>query len=278
MSDDELGQLTRALNMTIAVTVDRMRLADRLQERTEELERLNHVLLEKEAARTFLLKETINAQEAERKRVARQLHDELAQSLTGLIMSLDAVEPLLAEEAGDLRAQLARTRALLGEALDQTRRLILDLRPTMLDDLGLVSALRWYAETHLKSTGAVVSFTTDGHVRRLGPELETALFRIGQEALNNVARHARARRVAVRLVWRPDAVVLGIEDDGQGFDLDAAPRYESGAGLGLMGMRERTEIIGGELTLESRPGGGTRVVVRLPADGDTARPPRAGEP
>ena len=170
--------------------------------------------------------------------MARQLHDELAQSLTGLIMSLDAVEPLLAEEAGDLRAQLARTRALLAEALEQTRRLILDLRPTMLDDLGLVSALRWYAETHLKSTGAVVSFTTDGHMRRLGPELETALFRIGQEALEQ-RRPPRPGAPSRRSPCSGDPTrwSCGIEDDGRGFDLDAAPRYESGAGLGLMGMR-----------------------------------------
>jgi signal transduction histidine kinase len=217
-----------------------------------------------EAARALLWQDTIQAQEAERRRVARQLHDELAQSLTGLMMSLDALAPRLAKTDAEVRRQLERTRAIVATALDQTRRLILDLRPSMLDDMGLVSATRWYAESHLTDRGALVVFRSEGPARRLPSEIETAVFRIAQEAIHNVARHAEARQVAVRLLWAPAAVTLVVEDDGRGFEPAEVRVDASGAGLGLLGMRERAELIGGRLAVTSQPGTGTRVEVFVP--------------
>jgi signal transduction histidine kinase len=268
-SDDEIGELARAFNHAAEAMAERVDLEREVRRRSADLEALNVALQEKEAARTRLLKQTISAQETERKRVARQLHDELAQSLTGLVMSLDAAEGLLDERVQGARAQLVRTRAIVTEALDQTRRLILDLRPTMLDDLGLVSAIRWYADTHLSATGALVVFAVEGTPRRLAPEAETTLFRIAQEAMNNVARHARATQVGVRMVWDATAVTMIIEDDGRGFDPGAeSDEPESGAGMGLLGMRERADMLGGTLAIRSALGKGTRIELRLPTAGE----------
>jgi signal transduction histidine kinase len=216
------------------------------------------------AARALLWQATVQAQEAERRRVARQLHDELAQSLTGLLMSLDALAPRLARSDADVRKQLERTRAIVATALDQTRRLILDLRPSMLDDMGLVSATRWYAESHLSDRGALVVFQSEGPARRLSSEIETALFRIAQEAIHNVARHAGARQAAVRLLWTAESVTLVVEDDGRGFEPAAVRVDASGTGLGLLGMRERADLVGGHLAVTSQPGAGTRIEVFVP--------------
>jgi signal transduction histidine kinase len=268
---DELGELAQAVNRTADMMADRVHLEQELRRSSDELVQVNAALQEKEAARNQLIKQIINAQEAERRRVARQLHDELAQSLTALVMSLDAAQGLLDDRIPGAGAQLARTRDIVGTALDQTRRMILDLRPSMLDDLGLVSAIRWYADQHLGRTGAVVVVTTAGTQRRLRPEVETTLFRIAQEAMNNVARHADAKQVAVRLTWEPEAVVLDVQDDGRGFDPESVARgHDTGVGMGLLGMRERADIVGGALTIDSAPGSGTRITLHLPTPVDEA--------
>jgi signal transduction histidine kinase len=264
-SSDELGVLAKAFNRMADGLEERNRLQMQVRQRTEELERLNNELREKEAVRARLLKQVIQAQEAERKRIARELHDEMAQSLTGLIMSLDSTEGVIGPELRNVHEQLARTREISVRALQQTRHLILDLRPTMLDDLGLVPAIRWYAETRLGAGGAAVVFQTKGSQRRLQPELETAVFRIAQEAINNVAKHAHADNVQVRLHWEPYQVILEVQDDGKGFNVDDTYReHELGQGMGLLGMRERAEMFGGEIEIASCPGEGTLVRVTLP--------------
>ncbi len=268
-SGDELEELAEAFNRMADGVEEKVRLERQIRQRTAELERLYEALQEKEAIRAQLLKQVIHAQEAERKRVARQLHDELAQSLTGLLMSLDTAEEVLGPELQHVRDQLARTREITTRALEQTRHLILDLRPTMLDDLGLVPAIRWYAETHLKPTGALVVFRAEGRQQRLRPELETALFRIAQEAINNVVKHAHAREVRIRLIWELQQVVLEVEDDGQGFDMENLyARRHTGAGMGLLGMQERAEMLGGRLEISSQPGQGTRIKVWLPTNNE----------
>jgi signal transduction histidine kinase len=153
--------------------------------------------------------------------------------------------------------------------LEDVHRLILDLRPSVLDDLGLLSAIRWYADRHLASRGISVRCEF-GDVSPLPPGIETALFRMCQEALTNVARHAQATAVLVQVGVEGDEVVVDIEDDGKGFDLEAASRREGRRPWGLMGIEERAGILGGKARIDSAPGKGTRVTVRIPL-------PRAAE-
>lgn len=251
------------------------RLHAELRRRSEELEALNAELQAQERARAMLVERLIDVQESERRRIARHLHDELAQTLTGLLMSLDAAEAELGEDRPQTRAQLRRTREIAAASLEGTRRLILDLRPSILDDLGLVPALRWYAETHLAPTGAVVTLRSRGRSRRLDPRIETTIFRIAQELMSNVARHARADNVVIRVSFEPSCLRLAVVDDGIGFDVDAAQEVSpSGAGLGFLGIRERVQILDGRLRLESEPGEGAWVEIEVPlspADGQTER-------
>jgi signal transduction histidine kinase len=265
---DEISDLARAFDHLADGVEGKLHLEQQLRQRSAELQRLYGALQEKEAARAQLLKQVIDAQEAERKRVARELHDELAQSLAGLLMSLDAAEAVMGLELPDVSGHLARTRTISAQALDLTRQLILELRPTMLDDLGLVAAIRWYADRRLPAGGVTTAFQSDGLPRRLEPALETALFRIAQEAINNAARHAQASQVRVRLLWEADWVMLEVEDDGQGFD-PATPhrRHDEGGGMGLVGIQERAEMLCGTVSITSRPGEGSRIRVVLPVGG-----------
>jgi signal transduction histidine kinase len=265
LSADELGQLSVAVNHLADAMEANVRLERQLRRNAEELQRLYDVVREKEETRGRLLAMAIDAQEAERKRVARLLHDELAQSLTGLLMSLDAAEEVIGGEVPGARRQIRRTREILTVALGQTRQLILDLRPTMLDDLGLVPAIRWYADSHLAGLGALVVVESEGRQRRLRPELETALFRIAQEAMSNVARHAAASRVSITIHWHQEQVRLVVEDDGRGFEVNEALRgTTSGDSMGLLGLRERVEMLGGHHEIVSEPGRGTRIDVSIP--------------
>jgi signal transduction histidine kinase len=216
----------------------------------------------------------ITAQEDERKRIARELHDETSQGLAVLAMGIEAAQDTL--RSGKL-PRLEEVKALAVRTLEDVHRLILDLRPSVLDDLGLLSAIRWYAERHLESRGLSVRCEF-GEMRRLPPELETALFRICQETMSNVARHAQATAVLIQVGIEGDEVVVEIEDDGQGFDQDAAARQEGRRPWGLMGIRERAEILGGVARVESAPGQGTRVEVRIPVPGEpTPKDPTARE-
>ena len=187
-------------------------------------------------------------EENERRNLARELHDEIGQTLTGLKLRLEA-------------GQTQEARGLVEELMSSVRNLSLDLRPAMLDDLGLLPALLWLFERYTNQTGVKVAFEHDGLGGRFGSESETAAFRIVQEALTNVARHAGAGNVVVR-VWA-DGRTLGvqIDDGGKGFDPKAVGNGKTG---GLSGMRERAAALGGQLTLESKPGEGARVMAELP--------------
>lgn len=264
-SGDEVGELAEAFNRMADGLEIKAKLEQKVRERTAELQVLYEELQEKEALREQLLKQVINAQEEERKRVARELHDELAQTLTGLLMSLDTAEDVLGPELGVVQGQLSHTRDITQRALEQTRGLILDLRPTMLDDLGLLPAIRWYVESHLEAAGILVTVRTEGEQRRLSPQTETALFRITQEAINNVVKHAQANRVNIALTWKPDEVIVRIVDNGRGFEPDAmVDRRDEARGMGLLGMKERASLLGGQLDIVSELGQGTLVVARLP--------------
>jgi PAS domain S-box-containing protein len=208
----------------------------------------------------------IEVQEAERRRVARELHDEIGQALTAIKLNLQAVEQ--SADTSPLAPQLNEGVGLVDRALQQVRELSFDLRPSLLDDLGLIAALRWYVDREARRAGLIPEFVADLSETRLPPELETACFRITQGALTNVLRHAQARRIRVELKQRGTELHLTIRDDGIGFEVDAVwRRLASDAGLGLQGMRERALILGGKIEIKSASARGTEVHVWFPLPG-----------
>lgn len=273
-SEDEVGRLARsfeAMRAALKASLDRIERANqeletRVAERTRELDVVTRQLRERDQARTRLLNKLITAQEDERKRIARELHDETSQLLSALVLRLESGSADRADVLRDAKGLALRT-------LDEIHRIIYDLRPAILDDLGLVAAIRWSATQQLASRQVAVRCEFNGLEGRLAPEIETAVFRIVQEAITNIARHARAENVLIQATAHEGTLTIEIEDDGIGFDVGrtgtagseggAAPG-ETGRGLGLLGMRERVELLGGVLRVDSAPGEGTAVTVRLP--------------
>lgn len=254
-SHDELGKLAQTFN----------RMADGLQDENRENEQLYAELQQKEAVRTQLLGKLIEAQEEERKRIARDLHDQLGSTLSGLTMNIEAMGTSLPGQDDPLKQRWQRTKDLAAEALEETHKLILDLRPIVLDDLGLIAAIRADAEARLQPIGVDVQVNVIGSRRRLGQQLELTLFRIVQEAINNIAKHANAQQTSLVLEFQDSIVKVIVEDDGQGFDLEKTSSPEDKMrGLGLLGMIERANLAGGSLEIESHSGRGTRIVVSMP--------------
>jgi signal transduction histidine kinase len=266
MARDEVGKLALAFN---AMTEALARSRQESEEFNRQLLQLNKELQRKEVLRSQLLGKVIRAQEEERKRIARELHDEFAQTLTAFVMSIEAADQALPPGSDQIRERLLRTKTLATQTLEQTRLLILDLRPVVLDDLGLIPAIRWYAERHLEMTGVKVELQVTGTKGRLLPEVETTLFRIIQEAISNVAKHADASHVTISLEFMDSLVTAAIEDDGRGFDVSPTLSSEGKKQcLGFLGMQERATLLGGKLAIESRPGTGTKVLVEIPLGKD----------
>jgi two-component system sensor histidine kinase UhpB len=195
------------------------------------------------------------AQEAERVAIARDLHDEVGQVLTGVLLQLNSIE----EEAPEHEEALGEARQALRRALDEVRRISRDLRPEMLEELGLVSALTELTSSFARATGLEIERQFATSFRKLPPEVELAIYRIAQESLTNIARHANARRVFVALESGRDSVVLRITDDGRGF---IGTPVEHG---GLRSMRERALLVDGALAIKSAPRGGVEVRLEVPA-------------
>lgn len=209
-----------------------------------------------------LSRRVLEAQETERRRVAMELHDELGQALTAIKINLQVGERFRHQSPGELNTENIR---IVDAALLQMRRLAYGLRPSMLDDLGLASALRWMAEQTAQRSGLEILFEPDLSAVRLAPEIEIAVFRIAQEALTNIVRHAQAHHVQMALQREEDALVLSVQDDGCGFDLLAMrARATAGGSLGVLGMEERAMLIGAELRIESAVGQGSRLSLRCP--------------
>jgi len=218
--------------------------------------------------RDRLLKELITAQEEERKRIARELHDETSQALTALAVGLETTIKAPTKNAEQMTERLGSFKVLTGEVLGEIQRIILDLRPAILDDLGLVQAIDWYAESRLKSQGIRIGLETVGEEGRLASEVETTVFRIAQEAITNIARHAGAENVSIELEFTDSAFILNIEDDGYGFDPQKVMAREKGnTSFGLLGMRERAHLFGGTLSVQSQVKQGTRITVEIPLEG-----------
>jgi PAS domain S-box-containing protein len=209
-----------------------------------------------------LSRRVLEAQEAERRHLARELHDEFGQLLTGLSLNLRAIRAALGAEA---RPGLEDSISAVTEAIRQTRNFSLDLRPSILDDFGLGPALRWYAERLGSRSGLAVELAIDLPGGRLPTHVETACFRIAQEALTNVVRHAQASHVRVEAKQCGPQFLLNIRDDGVGFTLPPVSGEAACAeGFGLLGMQDRTRLVGGQMAVESAPGRGTLVRVEIP--------------
>jgi signal transduction histidine kinase len=236
------------------------------KERAEsEVYRLNAELRARVEERGELLGRLLTAQEDERRRLARELHDELGQGLSSMALTLELAQRMADRDPQGTVRHIDQTRVMIAEASDQMYDLILGLRPSVLDDLGLVTALQAQAKRTLEPAGITYDLEAHGLANRLPPTLETILFRIFQEALSNVQRHAKARHVHLRLARDDGILEAEIQDDGAGFDSAASSSGPwKGQGLGLMGMRERAAQCGGDLEIDSRPGHGTCLRVRLP--------------
>ncbi len=220
----------------------------------------------KENLRGQILSRVIEAQEEERKRIARELHDEYGQMLTGLIMSIESAETTATAQQPRLKEKLASLKSVASEALDGMRRMTLDLRPSMLDDLGLAAAVRSFLQANLEDAGIRVNFSNNTSGETLSPEVKIALYRIIQEAVNNIIKYAEASTVTISLDASDGKITTVIEDDGRGFDVDRVYSSRSGAqSLGLLGIQERATLLGGTFRIRSEEGVGTRLTVEIPA-------------
>ena len=211
----------------------------------------------------ILSQQLIEAQEVERRHIARELHDEIGQVLTAVRTNLQTIQ--LSPDPSTLGPHLEESIGIVERALRQVRDLSLDLRPSLLDDFGLAPALEWYVDRQAERSGFTADFVAEPPEMQLSPALETACFRIAQAALTNVTRHAQAKRVRVELHCTETELRLVVRDDGIGFDVDTVLEHAAqGASFGLLGMRERTQLAGGQIEIESAPMNGTEIRVRFP--------------
>lgn len=247
-----------------------------LDPQADQLARTFNMMLEAiDEANRLRATQIINAQEQERKRIARELHDETSQVLTSLLISLAILEEALTTQ--EARSRIAETRVLAHRTLRAIRSLSIDLRPSALDDLGLLPALRWYVKEYQQKTSIEVDFQASGSKERLPTEMETALYRIVQESLTNIAKHAQANKASVMLKEDNSAVYATIIDDGCGFDaeqLQRTPGSGQERGWGLVGMYERAHLLDGTLTIDSCPGKGTTVRACIPIPSHLAASPK----
>ncbi len=222
-----------------------------------------------EAGRLDLMKRLISAEDDERRRIARELHDETGQSLTALLVGLRVIQEQTTLAAAQAEAE--RLRKVAGQTMDNVGRLARGLHPAVLDDLGLLAAARRYVSDYAKAHDLKVDLRSEGvGVRRLPSLVQNTIYRILQEGLTNVVRHARARSVEVALILDADRLTLEIGDDGIGFDPEV--RHTDAPGLGLHGMGERAALLGGTLTIRSAPGQGTRLRASVPVEPDAGGP------
>lgn len=243
-ANDEIGELGRAFNDMIAS----------LDTSHRELERSNEL-------RTELLHKVVSAQEDERQRISRELHDETGQALTSLLVQLKILDNCTTLE--EVQDQVKGIRHLTLRTLHEVRRLAADLRPAALDDLGLISALEGYIDDYANKSGLHVDFQPRNmESERLPRDMEIVLYRVIQESLTNILRHANAAHVSVVIERQTTRLHLSVIDDGCGFDMERMLGMKN-RGLGLLGMQERIELLGGTLMFDSRPGQGTRVAVEL---------------
>jgi len=247
--------LLHAIGDQLGVAIEQAELYDRLRQERQNYQRL---------ARHMLI-----AQEEERARVARELHDETSQSLTGLALNMQAILSIAkASNFGDaaFKTKLEKAHDITVQLSSEISKIMKSLRPTALESLGLGPAIRQYADSRLEAVGIKVSVKQEGLEERLPREVEFALYRIAQGVISNIAWHSQAKSAMVNLRSTSEGLALDIVDDGKGFDASEPIQVdESGHGRGLLSMQERASLLGGTCDIQSQPGKGTRVYVRLPA-------------
>jgi len=218
----------------------------------------------------------IEAQEEERRRVAREIHDGPAQAMANIVMRADYCTRLYRIDPEKVVEELAALQQLVRSCLDEVRKIIFDLRPMALDDLGLVPALKRFLKQYEEQYGLAVEMVFFGQSERLAPPIEVSLFRVVQEALNNVRKHAQASRVLVKVEVTPGRVNLLVRDNGRGFDVESVLNGEERRGYGLTGMRERIALLRGQIKFRSVPGQGTSIIISVPLDHKSETEERTG--
>lgn len=256
LGQDEITNLGQTFNI----------MASSIERSTKEREALVTELKLEETVRQELLKKVISAQEDERRRISRELHDETSQSLTSLILGLKLLSEL--QDPAKSPTMASELKDLASSTLQEVHRLAVELRPTVLDDMGLVPAIERFVNSFTSQYNIDVDLHVQNKInRRLPGEIEITLYRIVQEALTNVAKYAEALNTAILLELKPDYVNLIVEDDGCGFDVyQTLQSTVKDNHLGIAGMKERTALLGGEFTIESSPGKGTTVYARIPVE------------
>jgi two-component system sensor histidine kinase UhpB len=248
-SDDEIKRLADTFNFMARALMDKMRLERKY------------------------LSQIIEAQENERRRISRELHDEIGQALTAIKFNLDMIDKELPQTFPLVHGKLEEAKSLSNQTITAMRQLSMDLRPAMLDELGLIPTLRWYVQNFSKRLGIDSQFQAIGFEEKLSSQIETAFYRIVQEALNNISKHAEANRVEISFEQRDSMIYASIIDNGKGFDLDKVlhPEFPE-RGFGIIGMQERISLLGGKIDIQARPGFGTRIHIEVPnqkgSDGD----------
>jgi len=211
-----------------------------------------------------LTRQLLLAQEEERKKISRELHDEIAQTLTGINVRLAALKTEAAHNTKGLQSKISSAQRMVEKSVDIVHRFARELRPTVLDDLGLIPALHSFVKSFSKRTGIYIHLTVFAAVEKLASDKRTVLYRVAQEALTNVARHAQASLVRVSIEKRPRRICMKIKDDGKSFQVDRVLLAKKNKRLGLLGMRERVEMVGGNFHIESEPGQGTTICAEIP--------------
>jgi len=258
------GELA-ASNLRLEKEVVQRKVAEKALKKSE----THHKLL-LERSRTMqeqlrhLSRQILLTQEEERKEISRELHDEISQTLAGINVHLAALKVEAAVNTKGLAKKITSTQRLVERSVKIVHRFALELRPTVLDDLGIIPALHSYMKDFTKRTGILIQFTAFSGVERLNSTKRTVLFRVAQAALANVAQHARASRVKVTIKKQSSAICMEINDDGKSFDVERILFAKRNKRLGLIGMRERVEMVGGSFNIESAPDKGTTVQAQLP--------------
>ncbi len=272
LRDEEVvGILNVASKQARAFSPEDVRLLEGIAQQVStalENTRLQKEVQQKEQIRGELLRDMFSIQEEERKRIARELHDETSQVVAALNASLETASILIPTDVNKAEGVLKKAQDLSVNILDGIHRLIYELRPSLLDDLGLVAAVRWLTETNLGVSGIETTVTTRGGQRRMPQNIEATLFRVIQEAVTNIARHSGAKKASVRLAFHDTSIKVQIKDDGHGFNVDEAiSSRDRPRGLGLVGMRERVSIVGGSVEIRSNAQrGGTLIKIDIPLE------------